>query len=87
MCWKVEGGILNYFEQVGGAHDHGDCLVHDVLDAVNADCSRILGGFIGQGSGFPRMVCSFEPPSKILKTSRRLLNRRPVNAVEVLFSQ
>lgn len=32
---QLEGGILKYFEEVGGAHWHGDCFVFDKRVAVN----------------------------------------------------
>ena len=32
---QLEGGILNYFEQVGGAHYHGDCFVFDQRNVLN----------------------------------------------------
>lgn len=35
-AWQLQGGILNYFEQVPGApHWHGDCVVFDERGAVN----------------------------------------------------
>jgi UPF0176 protein len=33
--YQLEGGILKYFEEVGGAHYHGDCFVFDYRTAVN----------------------------------------------------
>jgi len=27
--YQLEGGVLNYFEQCGGAHWRGDCFVFD----------------------------------------------------------
>jgi UPF0176 protein len=27
--WQLEGGILKYFEETGGAHFHGTCFVFD----------------------------------------------------------
>ena len=33
--YQLEGGILKYFEDVGGAHYHGDCFVFDYRTAVN----------------------------------------------------
>jgi UPF0176 protein len=27
--WQLDGGILQYFEETGGAHFHGDCFVFD----------------------------------------------------------
>jgi UPF0176 protein len=34
--YQLEGGILKYFEQVGGAHYTGDCFVFDYRTALNA---------------------------------------------------
>jgi UPF0176 protein len=34
--YQLEGGILNYFEQVGGAHYHGGCFVFDERESVTA---------------------------------------------------
>jgi UPF0176 protein len=33
--YQLEGGILKYFEEVGGAHYSGDCFVFDYRTAVN----------------------------------------------------
>jgi len=33
--YQLEGGILNYFEQCGGAHYNGDCFVFDTRIALN----------------------------------------------------
>jgi UPF0176 protein len=33
--YQLEGGILNYFEKVGGAHWRGDCFVFDDRGAVD----------------------------------------------------
>jgi UPF0176 protein len=35
--YQLEGGILKYFEEVGGAHYHGDCFVFDEREALSAD--------------------------------------------------
>ena len=35
--WQLEGGILKYFEEVGGAHFHGSCFVFDEREALDAD--------------------------------------------------
>lgn len=32
---QLEGGILNYFDEVGSAHYHGDCFVFDQRTALN----------------------------------------------------
>ena len=33
--YQLDGGILKYFEEVGGAHYHGDCFVFDHRTALN----------------------------------------------------
>jgi UPF0176 protein len=35
--YQLEGGILKYFEEVGGAHYHGDCFVFDYRTALKPD--------------------------------------------------
>lgn len=37
--YQLEGGILKYFEQVGGAHWRGDCVVFDERGALRPDLS------------------------------------------------
>src|SRR5690242_12062678 len=34
--WQLEGGILKYFEEAGGAHFRGDCFVFDERVALDA---------------------------------------------------
>jgi UPF0176 protein len=34
--YQIEGGILKYFEEVGGAHYTGGCFVFDERRAVDA---------------------------------------------------
>ena len=34
--YQLDGGILNYFEQCGGAHFRGDCFVFDQRVALDA---------------------------------------------------
>ena len=41
--YQLEGGILKYFEQVGGAHYHGDCFVFDEREAVSEDLQPTAG--------------------------------------------
>jgi UPF0176 protein len=41
--YQLEGGILKYFEEVGGAHFHGDCFVFDEREAVSADLQPAAG--------------------------------------------
>lgn len=41
--YQLEGGILKYFEEVGGAHYHGDCFVFDEREAVSADLQPAVG--------------------------------------------
>jgi len=35
--YQLEGGVLNYFEEVGGEHWNGDCFVFDQRVAVNSE--------------------------------------------------
>ncbi|MDP3762143.1 MAG: sulfurtransferase [Ramlibacter sp.] len=35
--WQLEGGILKYFEQAGGAHFRGNCFVFDEREALDPD--------------------------------------------------
>jgi UPF0176 protein len=35
--YQLDGGILKYFEEVGGAHYRGDCFVFDERTALNPD--------------------------------------------------
>ena len=35
--YQLEGGILKYFEEVGGAHYHGQCFVFDEREALDAE--------------------------------------------------
>jgi predicted sulfurtransferase len=37
--YQLDGGILKYFEEVGGAHYHGDCFVFDQRTAHSAQCA------------------------------------------------
>ncbi len=41
--YQLEGGILKYFEDAGGAHYHGDCFVFDERAAVAADLQPVSG--------------------------------------------
>ena len=43
QVYQLEGGILKYFEDVGGAHYHGDCFVFDEREAVSADLQPAAG--------------------------------------------
>ena len=37
--WQLEGGILKYFEETGGAHFHGKCFVFDEREALDPTLS------------------------------------------------
>ena len=39
QVYQLEGGILRYFEEVGGAHWHGNCVVFDDRGALKPDLS------------------------------------------------
>lgn len=36
-AWQLDGGILGYFEQAGGAHYRGDCFVFDERELLTSD--------------------------------------------------
>jgi predicted sulfurtransferase len=36
--YQLNGGILNYFQKVGGDHYEGDCFVFDQRTALNPEC-------------------------------------------------
>jgi UPF0176 protein len=38
--WQLEGGILKYFEEAGGAHFHGTCFVFDEREALDKDLTH-----------------------------------------------
>lgn len=40
--YQLDGGILNYFKEVGGDHYQGQCFVFDRRIAVDTDLSEIL---------------------------------------------
>jgi UPF0176 protein len=39
--WQLEGGILKYFEETGGAHYRGGCFVFDEREALGSDLTVI----------------------------------------------
>jgi UPF0176 protein len=39
--YQLEGGILKYFEEAGGAHYNGGCFVFDEREAVGVDLSAL----------------------------------------------
>jgi UPF0176 protein len=41
--YQLEGGILKYFEEVGGAHYRGDCFVFDERETLGADLQPAVG--------------------------------------------
>jgi UPF0176 protein len=43
QVWQLDGGILKYFEETGGAHFHGTCFVFDAREALDAEL-RATGG-------------------------------------------
>jgi UPF0176 protein len=42
--YQLDGGILKYFEETGGAHFRGHCFVFDEREAVGHDLSAIKNG-------------------------------------------
>lgn len=41
--WQLDGGILRYFEDTGGAHFRGNCFVFDEREALGADLAPAAG--------------------------------------------
>ena len=41
-CYQLEGGILGYFEKVGGKHYHGRCFVFDDRIALDPDLEPLI---------------------------------------------
>jgi UPF0176 protein len=41
--WQLEGGILKYFEEAGGAHFRGECFVFDEREALDAALAAVRG--------------------------------------------
>ena len=35
--WQLDGGILKYFEEAGGAHFRGNCFVFDEREALDPE--------------------------------------------------
>ena len=50
---QLEGGILKYFEEVGGAHYSGDCFVFDGREALAPDLSARKNGISARASDDP----------------------------------
>ena len=38
--YQLEGGIINYFQKVGGEHYQGDCFVFDFRTAITPECKE-----------------------------------------------
>lgn len=45
--YQLDGGILKYFEEVGGAHYHGDCFVFDQRVALDPSLEPSLDPSLG----------------------------------------
>ncbi|TFZ02148.1 sulfurtransferase [Ramlibacter henchirensis] len=43
QVWQLEGGILKYFEETGGAHFRGECFVFDGREALDASLQPARG--------------------------------------------
>ena len=41
--WQLEGGILKYFEDAGGAHYQGNCFVFDEREALGPKLQQAIG--------------------------------------------
>ena len=53
---QLEGGILKYFEQVGGAHYRGDCFVFDGRRTLAPDLSATGSAASARASEDPDMA-------------------------------
>ncbi len=60
---QLDGGILRYFEQVGGRHFDGDCFVFDERIALGADLSARPGAPVvaSMPAGLPLARLSTDP--------------------------
>ena len=47
--WQLEGGILKYFEEAGGAHFRGDCFVFDERQALDPALAAVNDGDLDPG--------------------------------------
>ena len=53
---QLEGGILKYFEEVGGDHYHGNCFVFDGREALAPDLSAIAAGNSARAAEDPHLA-------------------------------
>ena len=53
---QLEGGILKYFEDVGGDHYHGNCFVFDGREALAPDLSAIAEGNSARAAEDPHLA-------------------------------
>jgi UPF0176 protein len=44
QVWQLEGGILKYFEETGGAHFRGTCFVFDERESLDGQLAPAAGG-------------------------------------------
>ena len=77
--YQLEGGILKYFEEVGGAHYHGDCFVFDYRTALNRNSSppRPRNALAAARWSRPkrrsrRCTCLARRVRHVIRTARRL---------------
>ncbi|MEJ5988367.1 sulfurtransferase [Ramlibacter sp. PS3R-8] len=47
QVWQLEGGILKYFEETGGAHFRGNCFVFDEREALDGQLAPAQDGSAG----------------------------------------
>jgi UPF0176 protein len=38
--YQLDGGIIKYFQEVGGAHYRGDCFIFDFRTSITPDCKE-----------------------------------------------
>lgn len=54
--FQLEGGILRYFEEVGGEHWEGDCFVFDERVALDPSLKEKSQNYVRMGGGFLKSV-------------------------------
>jgi UPF0176 protein len=92
--WQLDGGILKYFEECGGAHYDGDCFVFDqrvgldpaLHETSAAQCFRCLAPLTATEQADPRYVAGKSCPFCFISPDERMtevLARRQVQLREL----
>jgi UPF0176 protein len=65
--YQLEGGILKYFEETGGAHYSGDCFVFDGREALAPDLSARSNGNSARAAEDSDLANKLRKPAQPLK--------------------